>query len=180
MRSKKARIPGRIHVSKRPEAANERTRLGDWETDTIGRKWSKPALQIIVDRKSRYTILNWIPKKKAKFMRLALIRSLSHYPKSKRRTITYDNGGENADHMQTNAVLGTKSYFCTPYTAQERWTVENTAGLVRRRFPKDTYFGNVSRRKVKAVQYWLNHRPRKILGYKTPAEAFRSGVALTG
>jgi len=171
MRSKKTRIPGRIHVSERPLVADERKRLGDWETDTIGRKWSKPALQIIVDRKSRYTILNWIPKKKAKFMRLALTRSLSHYPKHMRRTITYDNGGENAEHMRTNAVLGTKSYFCTPYTAQERGTVENTAGLVRRRFPKDTYFGNVSHRKVKAVQYWLNHRPRKILGYKTPAEA---------
>lgn len=178
MRSKEARIHGRIHVKERPQVANERRRLGDWETDTIGRKWSTPALQILVDRKSRYTILNWLPRKKAKLMRIALTRSLSRYPASRRRTITYDNGGENADHNRTNSVLGTKSFFCTPYTAQERGTVENTAGLVRRKFPKDTDFAKVSRREVKAVQYWLNHRPRKILGYKTPAEAQKLGGAL--
>jgi len=178
--SRKTRIMGRIHVSKRPVEANERRRVGDWETDTIGRRLSAPALQVIVDRKSRYTILNWIPKRNARFMRTALNRSLCRYPRSMRKTITYDNGGENAGHLQTNKVLGTKSYFCTPYTAQERGTVENTAGLVRRMFPKDTNFGTVSRREVKKVEYWLNHRPRKILDYKTPAEAFRSGVALTG
>jgi len=179
-RSRKTRILGRIHVTERPKATNERRRLGDWEADTIGQRLSRPALQVVVDRKSWYSILNWLLKRNARLMRSALNRSLSRYPAKVRRTITYDNGGENADHLISNAVLGTKSYFCTPYTAQERGTVENTAGLIRRRFPKDTNFGTVSRREVKAVQYWLNHRPRKILGYKTPAEAFRAGGAFRG
>jgi IS30 family transposase len=137
-------------------------------------------VQVAVERKTRYTVLNWLPKRKAAHMRVALNRSLSRYPQGMRRTITYDNGGENADHKLTDKVLGTRSFFCTAYTAQERGTVENTAGLVRRKFPKKTSFGTVSPRQVKAVQYWLNHRPRKILGYKTPVEAFRAGVALTG
>ncbi len=179
-RSRKTRILGRIHVTERPKVANERRRLGDWEADTIGQRLSRPALQVVVDRRSRYSIVNWLLKRNARLMRTALNRSLIRYPAKVRRTITYDNGGENADHLISNAVLGTRSYFCTPYTAQERGTVENTAGLIRRRFPKDTNFGTVSRREVKAVQYWLNHRPRKVLGYKTPAEAFRAGVALRG
>lgn len=178
-RSRIARIIGRIHVSERPGIANERGRYGDWEVDTIGRKLSAPALMVAVERKTRYTVLRWLPKRLASTMRTALTGSLAGFPQGMRRTLTYDNGGENADHKLTNLALGTRSYFCTPYTAQERGTVENTAGLVRRRFPKTTDFGTVTSGQVKAVQDWLNNRPRKILGYKTPAEAFRTGVALT-
>ena len=167
----KSHIPGRIHISERPAVANERRRLGDWEADTMGSHRSPPALQVVVDRRSRYTILNLLPNKSARHMRMALNRSMCHLPPKLRRTITYDNGTENTEHLLTNSVLKTKSFFCTPYTSQEKGTVENTAGLVRRKFPKDFDFAKVSRREVKAVQYWLNHRPRKILSYKTPAEA---------
>lgn len=179
IKSRKMRIPGRIHVSMRPEVANERRRFGDWEVDTIGRRLGDPAVQLAVERKTRYVVMNWLKIRTARNMKVALTRSLIRYPEGMRRTLTYDNGGENADHQLTNAKLGTKSYFCTPYTAQERGTVENTAGLVRRFFPKDTDFRRISRQEVKRVQALLNHRPRKILGYRTPAEAFRTGVALT-
>lgn len=136
------------------------------------------ALQLAVDRKSRYTVLNRLPRRTAAAMRTGLNRSLAHLPRSLRRTLTYDNGTENVEPLRVNAVLGTQSYFCTPYTSQERGTVENTAGLVRRFFPKRTNFDTLRHTHVKAVQRWLNHRPRRVLHFQTPAEVFRSSVAL--
>ena len=114
-------------------------------------------------------------------MSVALTRRLSRYPKALRLSITYDNGSENTEHVRTNRILGTRSYFCEPFHSWERGTVENTIGLVRRFFPKKTDFAKISKNKIKSVERWLNHRPRKCLGFKTPAEVFRSSaVALTG
>ena len=177
-RHTKAHIPSRVPITQRPAVANARRRRGDWEADTITTRQGRAALQLAVDRKSRYTLLNWLPRKTAAAMRGALNRSLSHLPARVRWTITYDNGSENVEHERVNAVLGTRSYFCTPYTSQERGTVENTAGLVRRFFPKGTNFDMIGPMHVKAVERWLNHRPRAILKFHTPAEVFRSGVAL--
>lgn len=171
-------IPCRVSIARRPGVANDRRRLGDWEADTMVKWRGKAALQIVVDRKSRYTILNSLRGRTAKEMRATLSRSLGHLPRGVRHTITYDNGHENVEHQRVNASLGTRSYFCTPYTSQERGTVENTAGLVRRFFPKGTDFGTLNRRQIKCVERWLNHRPRVILGFRTPAELFRPGVAL--
>lgn len=174
----KTLISYRIPIARRPRVANERRRLGDWEADTIVTRQGKEALQIVVDRKSRYTVLNRLPRKTAKAMRAMLKCSLGRLPRAVLHTITYDNGLENMEHQNVNVFLGTRSYFCTPYTSQERGTVENTAGLVRRFFPKKTDFGTLNRRNVKHVERWLNHRPRVILKFQTPAEIFRSGVAL--
>ncbi len=114
-------------------------------------------------------------------MSLALTRRLRRYSRSLRRSITYDNGSENTEHLRTNRMLATRSYFCEPYHIWERGTVENTIGLVRPFFPKKTNFAMISRNKIQAVERWLNHRPRKCLGFKTPAEVFKAaGVALTG
>ena len=83
--------------------------------------------------------------------------------------------------MQTNRVLGSRSYFCEPFHSWERGTVENTIGLVRRFFPKQTDLAQLSKSHVQSVERWLNHRPRKCLDYRTPAEVLRSaGVALAG
>lgn len=172
-RSRKYHIPNRIHVGERPAAANERRQSGHWEADTIVSSRSSPVLQLAVERRARYTILNRLRGRHSAAMRAALNRSMRHLPVRHLRSITYDNGSENVEHGKVNDTLGTKSFFCTPYTSQERGTVENTAGLVRRFFPKGTNFARVSSKKVKAVQYWLNHRPRKVLNYKTPAEVFR-------
>lgn len=177
-RHTKVHIPSRVPITERPAVANARRQLGHWEADTLQRRERGAALQLAVDRKSRYAVLNWLPRKTAAAMRTALNRSLTRFPHHVRRTITYDNGTENVEHLRVNAVLGTHSYFCTPYTSQERGTVENTAGLVRRFFPKGTNFATLRRQDVKAVQRWLNHRPRRVLHFQTPAEVFRSGVAL--
>jgi IS30 family transposase len=173
-----AHISGRISIDQRPAVVAARRRIGDWETDTMITRQGPAVLQLIVDRKSRYTLLNRLRRRTARAMRTTLTRALGQLPRRARWTLTYDNGSENAEHQQVNAILGTASYFCTPYTSQERGTVENTAGLVRRFFPKRTNFGTLRRSHVKAVERWLNHRPRRILGFRTPAEVFRSSVAL--
>jgi transposase, IS30 family len=175
---RKVHIPGRVSIDHRPAVANARGRIGDWEADTMITRQGHAALQLLVDRRSRYTRLNRLARRTARTMRTMLTRTLARLPRAARWTVTYDNGCENAEHLRANAVLGTRSYFCTPYTSHERGTVENTAGLVRRFFPKHTNFARLRPSNVKAVERWLNHRPRRILGFRTPAEVFRSSVAL--
>jgi IS30 family transposase len=175
-----SRIPGRIPLSQRSVEANTRREFGHWETDTIVGRLAHAALGITVERKARYSKIKKLPRKQAVEMRRMLTRSLSHYPKRARKSITYDNGSENAQHQQVNKVLGTKSYFCAPYTSQEKGTVEHMAGLVRRIFPKRTNFDMVTKSQIQAVERWLNNRPMKCLKFLTPAEVFRQGVALRG
>ena len=175
----KAHIPGRIPLDRRPQAVAARRQIGHWETDTVVSRQSVAALQVVVERVTRYTKMKKLSRKSAPQMRIGLTRTLSRYPHPVRRTITYDNGSENTEHQQVNAVLGTRSYFCTPFHSREKGTAENTIGLVRRWLPKKTNFATVSVGTVKAIERWLNNRPRKCLDYKTPAEVFRASVAFT-
>lgn len=174
----KSRIPGRVSIAQRPKAVLERQQLGHWEADTLVSRTSQAALGLAVERKTRYARLRRLARRQATDMRQMLTRSLRRYPKKLRRTLTYDNGLENAQHQQVNQALGTKSFFCRPYTSQEKGTVEHMAGLVRRFFPKGTDFGILSSVQIQAVERWLNNRPMKCLGFSTPAEVFRRGVAL--
>jgi IS30 family transposase len=180
-RHKKSHIPERVPIERRPPHVLKRLKTGHWETDTAISRKSLAALQVTVERKTRYTRLAKLKQKGSREMSIALTRRLSRYPLQMRRSITYDNGSENVEHSRTNRVLGTRSYFCEPYHSWERGTVENTIGLVRRFFPKKTDFATISKNKIQSVERWLNNRPRKCLGFKTPAEVFKSaGVALTG
>lgn len=178
---RKLHVPERVSIKERPKSVLLRRRMGHWEADTMTSRKSLEALQVAVERKSRYSRLAKLPRKVSRHMSAALNRRLSHYPKEFRRSITYDNGPENHEHMRTNRVLGTRSYFCEPYHSYEKGTVENTIGLVRRFFPKKTDFATISKSELKAVENWLNHRPRKCLGFKTPADVFKNHcVALRG
>jgi IS30 family transposase len=159
----------------------KRLEVGHWETDTAVSRKSAVVLQITVERKARYTRLAKLKRRGSHEMSVALTRRLSRYAKAMRLSITYDNGTENTKHLRTNRILGTRSYFCEPYHSWERGTVENTIGLVRRFFPKKTDFATISKSRIQSVERWLNNRPRKCLGFKTPAEVFKAeGVALTG
>jgi transposase, IS30 family len=176
----KTHIPQRVPISSRPKSAQARRVAGHWEADTIVSRASRPVLQIVAERKTRYILLNKMPNREAASMRKTLNKAMCKLPTQLRKTITYDNGKENVEHLRVNAVLGTKSFFCAPYTSQEKGTVENRAGLVRRHFPKRTDFAKLNRAKVKSVEHWVNNRPLKCLGFLTPAEAFRQGGALRG
>lgn len=171
---KKSHIPERISIKKRPQTVLKRLHIGHWETDTISCRKSYQAIQVTVERKARYTKMAKLKTKSARAMSIALTRRLSRYPKELRLSITYDNGPENAEHTRTNKILGTSSYFCEPFHSYERGTVENTIGLVRRFLPKKTNLANISQDHLTKIEYWLNKRPRKCLGFKNPAEIFKA------
>ena len=166
------RIPERISILERPESVQHRKQAGHWETDTIIARTSEAALLATVERKSRYLKLNRLNRRSSQQVRVTLNRTLSQYGKHLRRTITYDNGQENVDHMIVNKTLGTRSFFCQPYHSWEKGTVENTIGIVRRTYPKKTNFDLVSAADVKRLERKLNNTPRKVLHYQTPKEVF--------
>jgi transposase, IS30 family len=171
---KKSHIPERVSIRERPQAVLLRRHIGHWETDTITCRKSYQAVQVTVERKARYAKLAKLRKKTARAMSIALTRRLSRYPARLRQSITYDNGPENAEHGRTNTILGTCSYFCEPFHSYERGTVENTIGLVRRFLPKKTNLATISQEQLTKIEHWLNNRPRKCLGFKSPAEVFKA------
>lgn len=171
-------IPERISILERPAIVDERRQFGHWESDTVIARRSQAALSVAVERVSLLTKIAKLPRRTAKHVRSALARSLSQYPKRARRTITYDNGPENVEHMHTNKILGTRSYFCEPFHSWEKAIVENTIGIIRRTYPKKTNFDRVTKADIKRLERQLNNRPRKTLNYRTPREVFNSRVAL--
>ncbi len=172
-------IPERVSICHRPAHIERRKQLGHWENDLVISRRSPVALNILVERKSRFTKIAKVQSHKPHHTRCAITRTLAQYPKRARRSITYDNGHENLEHREVNEVLGTASYFCEPYHSWEKGTVENTVGLVRRVFPKKTDFTRVTTRAIKRLERRLNNRPRKSLYFKTPKEVFSKAVALT-
>ncbi len=131
---RKTKIPGRIDIDQRPAHISERKEAGNWEAD-ISRQ-SKAATAVFVERVSRIFIAIKMPDKTALSMHKATLKALSRLPQKLRKTITYDNGTENALHELTNSMLGTKSYFCKPYHSWEKGSIENRNGILRRFFPK--------------------------------------------
>ena len=174
----KSHIPQRISIDQRPAEVAERIVPGHFEADTIVSRKSKAALGVALERKSRKIKLMRLKAKTSHCFKNALNRSLSRYPKSMRKTITYDNGSENVQHMDTNRVLGTQSYFCNPFHSWEKGSVEHGIGLVRIFLPKGTDFAKITKEQLKRVENLINNRPLKCLGYKTPDEVFTSNVAL--
>jgi IS30 family transposase len=169
---RKSHIPNRISLSERSEAANQREEFGHWEADAMVSRASKVAAQALVERKSRYLKLTQVKQKTASLTRTVINRRLAQYPQGVRLSITYDNGSENTEHERVNKVLGTRSYFCAPYHSWEKGTVENTIGLVRRYIPKRMNLAKLTKADIRFVEKRLNNRPRKCLGFQTPAEVF--------
>jgi IS30 family transposase len=164
-------IPGRIDISERPAIVSRKTRIGDWEADTIVGAGRKGAILSLVERTSKYTLLHKLASATAAITTRAMINRLRPH-RSRVHTITADNGKEFAGHQKVALRLGAGFYFATPYHAWERGLNENTNGLVRQYFPKGTSLANVSHRDVRRVQDKLNARPRKTLNYKSPNEVF--------
>ena len=132
----KGQIPGRVGIEKRPAAANDRRRYGDWESDTV--EWAKGTglMATHVERKSRYTLLATLSDKKAKTLSVATNRAMKDLPKKLSRTGTADNGKEFADFKTIEDELGIRIYFANPRSPWERGANENTNGLLRDWWPK--------------------------------------------
>jgi len=164
-------IPNRRDIDERPDIVLEKTRLGDWELDTIIGTRNSGAIVSMVERRSRLTRLELISKKGAFEVSEALFDSL--YPiKSHVLTLTSDNGKEFAYHEDVSFDLNADFYFAKPYHSWERGLNEHTNGLVRQYFPKSQRFDEITQEEVKKVEFLLNTRPRKVLEFATPLEVF--------
>jgi IS30 family transposase len=155
-------IPNRVDISERPAIVSEKSRIGDWEGDTVISSGSKTALLTIVDRCSKFTFMKKIGQKTAENVQKAVIEKLQLIPHPV-HTITYDNGLEFAAHEKISDALNSKAYFATPYHSWERGLNEHTNGLIRQYLPKKFDFKNVSNDEIQEIENKLNHRPRKEL-----------------
>jgi IS30 family transposase len=175
----KEMIPNRVGIEKRPQEANERVRVGDFENDLIvsgKRHSSKTALDVLVDRKALFVRLRKIPNQKAATHNAAVIEMLSGITTA--HTITFDNGIENKKHEELSAAVRLDTFFCNPYSSWEKGSVENVNGLIRRWIPKGANIANYSNQQIQWIENRLNHTPRKSLGYKTPYEVMLEEEAL--
>lgn len=176
----KTTIPERIGIEMRPAIVETRKQYGHWEGDSVeSKRKQKACLKTLVERKSRLLCMTKIERKTAELSAQATIGLLGRYPKSMRRSLTQDNGTENAGHKIITQTIGTRCFFANPYHSYERGTNEQTNGLIRQYFPKGTDFATIPESEIKKVEYLLNNRPRKVLNYCTPQEVFDRGVALT-
>jgi IS30 family transposase len=169
--SKRARIPNRVDITKRPTVADNKARIGDWEADTVWGKAGSGAIVTLVDRKSKYTLIRKIKTKNANNTSKVIIDALNKL-KTRVKTITYDNGSEFTKHEAINQKLNCKSYFAKPYSSWQRGLNEHTNGLIRQWLPKGSDFSYLTNAKCKYLQNLLNNRPRKCLNFKSPAEVF--------
>lgn len=167
-------------IDSRPEIINSRSRLGDFEGDTIVGAEKTIHILTHVDRKSGYLLADKAESATAEEIQRLTLKAFKNIPKTKLNSITYDNGVQFNKHQDTELKLqqttqnkGFGIYFAFPYHCWERGTNENTNGLIRKYYPKKTPFKNITQRDLDKVVKLINNRPRKRLNYLTPFEVFR-------
>jgi IS30 family transposase len=167
---KRGKLVDCVRIDGRPDVINRRRRYGDWEGDTIVGKRRRSALVTLVERKSGYLRMGRVDDLKAATTSRVARRRMRDLPACLRRSVTFDNGKEFAEHQQLTRTLGLDVYFALPYRSWQRGTNENTNGLLRQFFPKGTDFTRISHHEVARVETLLNERPRKRLDYRAPNE----------
>lgn len=181
-RQRRGQIPNKTPISERPAVVDKKTRLGDWEGDTIIGKGHKGVIVTLAERSTQFVLIRKVPNKEAEVVQKA-IRSMMKNVASVSHTLTFDNGKEFAEHEKIAHALDLTVFFADPYASWQRGLNEQINGLIRQYLPKGTSFENVTDAEIEVIQKKLNSRPRKSLGFKTPAEVFlekakRKGVAL--
>lgn len=164
-------IAGRVDIADRPAIVAAKTRVGDWELDSIIGAKHVGAITSMVERRTKLTRLVLLKRPTAKATKAGIIKRLKPL-KTHVLTLTSDNGKEFCAHQKISQKLAADFYFATPYHAWERGLNENTNGLVRQYFPKGLDFATLSHADVQRVEDLLNDRPRKTLGYRSPNEVF--------
>lgn len=193
-RSGRTFVTDEVKISQRPAEAGDRAVPGHWEGDLII-GLDKSAIGTLVERTSRYTMLLHLPRMEgfgevpyvkngpplaghgAQAVRDAITAQLGDLPEQLRRSLTWDQGGEMAQHVQLKIDAGVAVYFCDPHSPWQRPSNENTNGLLRQYFPKGTDLSRWSAEEVAAIAVTLNERPRKVLGWRTPAEVYQEQLS---
>lgn len=165
-------------IDDRPKVVDARSRVGDWEGDTVESINHEPGINTLVERKTGLVLITRLRSKTSASTVAAMAYRFKNVPQRFKRTLTLDNGPENRDCELIKNVIGIDPYLAHPYHSWERGTNENTNGLIRDYFPKKTDFSMITDDEIQFVENELNSRPRKRLGWKTPLEAW--GVALQG
>jgi IS30 family transposase len=159
-------------IDLRPCVVNERKEIGHWEGDTIVGKEKSARILTYVERKSGYLVASLMEKVSGELVNETTVRIFQRLPRSKKLSLTLDNGIEFSEYEATEREANIPIYFAHPYHSWERGTNENTNGLIRRYYQKGTYFSSINEKQFKNAVKNINHRPRKRLGYKTPYEVF--------
>jgi IS30 family transposase len=162
-----------ILIDERPVHVKSRTIPGHWEGDLIYGKSCQSMLGTLVERKTRFLMLVPLKTKRSEEVRRSFARKMKRLPKQLRRTLTYDQGAEMAQHKLFASDTRMKVYFAHPQSPWERGTNENTNGLIRQFFPRGINFADVSPKEIRRIEYLLNDRPRKVLNWKKPCEALK-------
>ena len=179
-KARKTKIPNRVPIDARPKSVESRHYYGHWEGDSLISRKSPAALNSLTERKSRLLLLTKLKRKGAEETKNAVIKRLRNLPAPMRKTLTLDNGTENAQHEKITARIQTKCYFAHPYSSWQRGTNEHINGIIRWYLPKGTDFSRISEDQITQIESLINNRPRKCLGFKTPLEVASSCVALRG
>ena len=172
------RLRNPILISKRPPEVEDRAVPGHWEGDLIIGKGARSAIGTLVERTSRYVMLLHLPHgRTAEDVRAALTRQVSKLPAELRRTLTWDQGKEMAEHVRFSTDTDMQVFFCDPHSPWQRGSAENTNGLLRQYFPRNTDLSLHSAAYLNAVARELNNRPRQTLHWMKPSEVFGRTVA---
>jgi len=171
----RGRIAGQVSIDSRPAIVDAKTRIGDWEIDTVTGKNSKGYLVTAVERKSKFVLVKRVPDRQSDVVAKTVVQLLRPYIENV-LTITSDNGKEFSQHMKISKRLKADLYFAHPYHAWERGLNENTNGLLRQYFPKNMEFQKIDDRCINWAMDRLNNRPRKTLGFATPNEVFFNDI----
>lgn len=166
----RGKIPNTVSIHKRPAGAENRSRFGHWESDTVLGKRQTGCFGTHVERKSGFLVAFKIPDRLDNAFNKATIAAFENIPQRLKKSFTVDNGKEFANHKELAEATGMKVFFCDPYSPWQRGTNENTNGLLRQFFPKGTSFEDISDEQLQAVVDIINNRPRKRLNFLTPAE----------
>ena len=169
-------ITGRVGIEDRPDVVLDRSRIGDIEVDLMMGKEHKSALLVMTDRTTLITMIEKLSSKNADEVYEKMKTRLTNFSTSWVKTITFDNGKEFAYHHKIAEDLNVKTYFTRPYTSQDKGTVENRIGVIRRFFPKKTDLRKVTDKRIKEVERLLNYRPVRKFNYNNPIEVLNNMI----
>ena len=171
-----SRIPNRVSIHQRPEEAANRNYFGHWEADLMGFCKNTQHALVAREKKTMFTLSARLLSKKALETSTALIDFMKGLPLLARLTMTFDNGGEFANHERLSQALGILCFFCDPYASWQKGGVENTNGRLRRDLPRNTNLHTMTQEEFDETIWNYNTTPRKSLKWLTPLEAFNRNL----